>query len=127
MILTPQVKSITVRQEGDRVLLIQNGQTVFNVPYDAALAIAKALRIKAKQAEEIARAEAIIYDQAILTRIGMPFGLTSHPYLQKEAMKEAAWNSNLRRYIPPSKAGGIASQAVFGTPTIINHGEMKDE
>lgn len=117
-IITGQVKTLDIRQEGERVLLIYNGQTTISLPWKAALEVAKALTIQAKKAEELANAERIISDQAILTRVGFPIGLTNHPAMLKEAMKEAAWNSNLRRYIPPMRAGGIASQAVFGTPSI---------
>lgn len=121
MIHVPQVRAVNVRQEGERVLVIENGRTLLDLPADAALVLAKAIHIKAKQAEEWVNKEAIIADQAILTRLGVPFGLTNHPILLEEATKEAAWNSNLRRYIPPSRAKGIESQEVFGTPTIIQH------
>lgn len=122
----PQIRAVDIRQEGGRVLVIENGRTILDLPYEAALALGRAIHIKAKQAEEWACAEAIINDQAILTRLGVPFGLTRHPILLREATREAAWNSKLRRYIPPSRAGGIESQAVFGTPTIISHSPRGD-
>lgn len=105
-----------IRQDGSQVILALNGIETA-LPYGAALAIAKALREKGQLAEEHARAISgeLITDQAILQRAGMPFGLTSHPKIQAEAMKEAVSNRDLRRYMP----GGIKSQRMIGTPTVI--------
>lgn len=108
---------VTIRQEGDRVVVISNGKAILDLPWNAALALAKALHIKAHAAEEEAKALDIIYDQAILTRLGVPFGLTNRPDMLKEAAKEAAWNSDLRRYIQGKRA--IEARAVFGAPAII--------
>ena len=119
MILSAQFSQVAVRDEGNRVLVIQNGKAILDLPWDAALALAKALRIKALQAEETDKAESIVFDQAILTRLGVPFGLTNNATILKEATKEAAWNSDLRRYIRGKRAGGLESQAVVGTPNII--------
>ena len=118
-ILLAKITSVDVRREGTRVLVLHNGRLLFDLEYDAALALAKALHIQGKKAEEEVHALDIIADQAILTRLGVPVGLTSRPDMLKKACNEAAWNSDLRRRIPPARAGGIASQAVFGTPTII--------
>lgn len=121
MILTGQTKEMVVRCEGDRVLLIYNGTLVCSLPYQAAEQLSRAILAKAKQAEEQAHALDIVSDQAILTRLGIPFGLSNRRDILKEAANEAAWNSKLRRYIPPARAGGIASQAIFGTPAVIRH------
>ena len=121
MIHIPKAKEVTIRQEGERVLIIKNGIAIMDLPWDAAFTLAKAITTQAKKAEEIAKALDIISDQAILTRVGFPIGLTRNPKIMKEAMKEAAWNTQLRRYIPPSRAHGIASGEVFGTPNIIQH------
>lgn len=120
-ILLPEIKSFTVRAEGDRVALIYGGNLVCTLPWEAARDLSRALKIKAGQAEEYAKSAQIIYDQAILTRIGAGVGLTSNPVLLRAAANEAAWNSQLRRYIPPSRAGGMASQTVVGRPTLISH------
>lgn len=117
-ILMPKIQQVDIRQEGTRVLVIASGQAILDVPYEAALQLARAIYIKAKQAEEFDKANAIIGDQAILTRLGIPMGLTNNPAMLQEAMKEAAWNTKLRRSIPLARAGGIKSQAVFGTPSI---------
>lgn len=116
-ILKAEIKEVTVRQDGDRVLLIAGGKLLFSLPWDAADVLARAIYTQARRAEEIAKAAQIIADQAILTRLGTPFGLTSHPVMLREAANEAAWGLP-RRYIPLSRAGGIHSQAVFGTPTL---------
>lgn len=120
-IIVPKARQVNVTREGTRVALIVNGREVLAGEYDQFLELARALYTQAKLAEEHAKAEAIIYDQAILTRLGVPFGLSSNPDILREAAKEAAWNTSLRRYIEPQRAGGIASQAVFGTPTIKKH------
>lgn len=119
MILSAQFSQVAVRDEGNRVLVIQNGKAILDLPWDAALALSKALRVKALQAEETDKAESLVFDQAILTRLGVPFGLTNNATILKEATKEAAWNSDLRRYIRGKRAGGLESQAVVGTPNII--------
>ena len=113
-----ELKEVTVRQEGDRVLLLHNGTLLFSLPWQAALELGRALHVKGKLAEEEANAARIVYDQAILTRVGFPVGLSNRPDILAEAAKEAAWNSDLRRYIRGGRAMGIANQTVFGTPTI---------
>ena len=118
-IITGQISTLQIRQEGQRVVVISNGQAILDLPWDAALAIAQAIRVKALLAEEQAKAEAIVFDQALLTRLGVPFGLTGNKAIQQEARKEAAWNSDLRRYIRSNRMGGMGSQAVLGAPAII--------
>lgn len=118
MIHVPQIKTATIRQEGGRVQVIVNGKLAIDLPHDAALDLARAIHTKAKIAEEWASAQAIAHDQAILMRLGVPLGFTNHPAIIKEAQKEAAWNSELRRYIPPGRAKGIESQETFGAPII---------
>lgn len=120
-IVPAEQKEFTIRQEGDRVLLILNGRLVASMPWQAAESLAKAIRIQAKSARNFAQRDRLIFDQAILMRTGFPVGLSDHPYILREAAKEAAWNSDLRRYIPPARAGGIASQATFGKARIIQH------
>ena len=115
---------VNVRQEATQVVVIRNGSTVFDMPWDAALQLAQAIYTQAKRAEELAKADAIAGDQAILLRLGVPLGLSDRPDIQHEAQKRAAWDSDLRRYIPLRRAkgvGGIRSAAVFGTPRIIRH------
>lgn len=117
MIITPNTKSFTIRQEGTRVLLFYGNQLITSMPYQAALELADALRSQGKKAEEIDQAESIIMDQAILLRTGAPFGITNNPAIMGEAAKEAAWNTRLRRALP----GGVKSQEAVGTPSIVKH------
>jgi hypothetical protein len=116
-------KRVSIRQEGISVLVVVDGRAVLEMPWQAALDVSMAIRIQAKEAEALAKVEGIIWDQAILVRSGAPFGLTSHRDMLKEATKEAAWNSPLRKYMP----GGIKSQAVFGVPRLIQHPPARGE
>lgn len=109
--------TLRIRQEGTNVLVIKDGTAVLNMPWDAALAVAHEIIAKARLAEETAKAEDIIFDNALLFRSGAPFGLSNHPDIVKQSLIEAQHNTILRR----SNMGGIKSQAVFGTPTIIQH------
>lgn len=107
---------IQLKQDGSQVLMLVDGALIASVPWQAALEVSQALRSVGKLAEEHASAQSIIMDQAILTRAGWPFmGLTAHPTLLAEAAKEAAWSSDLRRYLP----GGIKSQEHLPPPRIV--------
>lgn len=117
-ILRGEITDVTIRQEGERVLLLHNGRLLLSLPWRAAQELARALHIQGLRAQEEAEAERIVFDQAILTRVGFPIGLSSRTDILAEAAKEAAWNKDLRRYIPGDRAMGIANQTVFGTPTI---------
>lgn len=98
-VLIAQYREVTVRQEGTRVLVIADGRAVLDLPWEGATAVAKALYRQSKKAEELAKAGQIVMDEAILLRSGAPVSLTNQPDIRKEAAKEAAWNSQLRRYI----------------------------
>ncbi|MEW6211545.1 MAG: hypothetical protein AB1631_24475 [Acidobacteriota bacterium] len=111
------LKSVSIRQEGERVLLIEDGRLILDMPWQAAIEVARAIYQKAKQAEQLASVDRLIIDQAVLLRAGVPFGLTSHPLILRESVKEALSNRQLRRYMP----GGIRSQSVVGSPTILQH------
>lgn len=118
-ILIPQFTQLSIRQEGTRVIVLHNGKALMDLAWEAAKQLSRAILVKALLAEEEAKAWDIIADQAILARTGAPFGLTNNPAMLHEAGKEAAWNSDLRRYIRGKRAGGIESQGVVGTPAII--------
>lgn len=107
-------QEIRIRQDGTHVLLIVGGKLVADLPWDAALDVAQAIKHQARRAEELAKAVGVAFDQAILIRSGAPFGLTSHPAIQAEAAKLAAWDSSLRRYM----SKGIRSEEQFGMPGI---------
>ena len=114
-VIVPKIKDCKVRQEGTRVLIISEGKLLLDLPWKAALAVSKGLRVAARLAEEQVEALKIIQDQALIQRVGFPIGLTNNPVIQKEAMKEAVHNRGLRRALP----GGIKSQSAVGTPTLI--------
>lgn len=120
MIHLPKIEKINVSAQADRVILTINGRAI-DLPFEQAYHLSLALRVKANQAEEYVKAEQIIMDSAILLRAGANIGLSSNPDIQTEAAKEAAWNSNLRRYMP----GGVKSQEQFGKAAVTNHGKGK--
>lgn len=122
-IIIPRKVSFTVRQEGTHVILLLDGRKVCDdIPWESALQMAKAIYVQAKKAEELAKVDRIIDNQAILLRAGAPFGLSNNKDIQKEAVKESLFNRLLRRYIPFHKGlKGIESRGIVGTPTFIQH------
>lgn len=108
---------IRIRQEGATVLFIKNDRLVASLPWDAAVEIGRNLMAVGHKAEEWAKAESIVHDHAILARVGVPLGLTSHPTLLREVRKEAAHNRDLRRYLP----GGVKSEELVLAPALIQH------
>lgn len=115
-------EAISIRQEGERVLLIKDGRLILDLPWQAALEVARAIHQKAKLAEQLACADKLIIDQAILLRAGAPFGLSSHPLILRESVREALTNRQLRRYLP----GGVKSKEIVGQPAIIQHQPKKE-
>jgi hypothetical protein len=89
-----------------------------DLPWDAAAKIGEAFTTAAKEAEEYAKANNIIQDQAILYRSGAPFALTNNPKMQHEAKKEAVTSRVLRRSNLRMRAGGIPSQESVGRPMV---------
>lgn len=114
LIVVPKTREAAVRQEGTRVVVIVDGRAVLDLPWQAAQGMAKAIMAKAKEAEELASAESIAMDSAILLRAGVPLGLTSHPKILDLARKEAVSNRRLRRAMP----GGIKSKTQYGRPAV---------
>jgi len=116
-----RLSHITVRREGPYVVLLDgNGRLILRLPWEAALRLGQAITTQARRIQETAdplTRKRVVADQALLNRIGMPIGLINDPALKREAMHEAAWNSDLRRYLP----GGIRTQEAVGTPAIIQH------
>jgi uncharacterized protein with NRDE domain len=108
---------IIVRQEKERVLLITDSGMFIDMPWQKALEVARALYHQARLAEEFEKHEQIIFDQALLLRSGVKLGLSSTPEIKKEAIKEAQWNRDLRRYIP-DKGISIPSSESFGIPSV---------
>lgn len=105
--------NVSVKREGDEIVVSTNGQTVLVAPCAAAVEVAHALKAKARQLEEWDRFEQIAQDQAILQRSGAHLGLTNNARIQQEAGNRAAWASDLRRYI---RTGSKILQQQVGTP-----------
>lgn len=95
---------------GSRVLVLIDARKGFECGAAEAIELCGAIKGLARQAEAHDQAEAIIFDHALLTRAGVPIGLSDG--MRGEVAKEAAWNRDLRRAIP-----SIASREVFGVPT----------
>lgn len=119
LIYVPKLKEATIKRDGINVVVIMEGKKVADLPWDAALMLSRAIRIQARRIEEEVKALGIIDDQALLIRSGAPFGLTSHPGILREAVKEAVHNPKLRKYVTGErvKMGG----SVVGEPTVICH------
>jgi hypothetical protein len=97
------IAQFTVKWEGDRVIVIRNGELVHDVHWQAALEIAAAMIAQARKAEEWANKDRIVIDQAILVRAGSSLPLATHPKIQAEALQQSRWNSMLRRFMPNPK------------------------
>lgn len=106
-ILVPRQREGEVRQDGTKVQLLLEGRLMMELSYESAQALAKALWGVSKKAEELAKVEQVIHDQAILMRSGLMLPLVSNKTMAVEAAKEAQWNSDLRRYIPQNNNHGI--------------------
>ncbi len=110
-------KSLRFRQVGAAVDVIVDGRLVASLPWQAALDSARALQGVARLAETHAKVEQVVDDHALLIRAGVPIGLSHTPRMIDEAAKRAAWDRDLRRYLP----GGVKSREAFGTPAIRTH------
>ena len=112
--------------ENGRVIFVFDGKVVFGggVPWEQADLIARQATRAARLAEEICKANRIIMDNALLQRSGFPIGLSDHPKIKDETIKEALHNRDLRRYLPYQKKnvgngiGNIKSRGVVGTPSL---------
>ena len=102
---------------GERMVTVQFGRDFVMLEKRVALDVVAAL-IKGKlRIEELAEAERIARDSAILLRAGANFGLSNDPRILDAAKSAAAWDSELRRCMP----GGVKSEEAFGTPALIQH------
>lgn len=85
----------------------------FVMPVKLASALWTALVGKAREVEEQEKAEAVAFDEAVLLRSGVPIGLSDDSKILEEAKKLAAWDPDLRRYIP-----SVPSSEVLGRPLV---------
>lgn len=104
--------STTVHRDGDRVIIEKGGTVFLDLEADNALVLGNAIQSKAKEVEEIAKANDITFDQALLVRRGLATGLSGRQDIIEEAYKEAQYG-DLRRYMPspqrwPERIGRIS-------------------
>lgn len=118
-------QALTLRHERGFVFLIHNGKTVCQMPPNVARALAQGLQECAKLEEEWANPAALIRDQAILDRAGVPLRIIHDPGLRHEAFKESQHSTELRRLMPG--APGIPSEEHVGTPTVVRGPAPKKE
>lgn len=107
-----------IRREGQHVLVqFDDGAKSFVLQLEGKVAveIGAMLRAEGLLADEWAQAERVANDSAILLRAGSNFGLSNDPRILEEAKKLAAWDSDLRRFMP----GGVKSSEAFGTPSVM--------
>ena len=119
---------IRVIHDGNgKVVYLFNGKNLFggSLSWESTDFIARLSTQAARLAEEHCKANRIIMDNALLQRSGFPIGLSDHPKIKDESIKEALHNRDLRRYLPfhkPNVAKGIGdikSRGVVGTPSLI--------
>lgn len=108
------MSQVSIRHDNGDVVLVLNGDKGLKMPWEVADKIARGLKIKAREAEEYCKANRIIADNALLLRSGAPVGLSNHPKILEETVKEAVHNRELRRALP----GGVKSECIVGTPTL---------
>ena len=119
------VHNVQVRAEGAEVVLILDGKGM-RMPWQKADEISTALRRKARLAEEVEMATQVIADNALLQRSGaIPgLGLSDHPAIRDETVKEALYGRDLRRHLPAhdkqvaNGIGGIQTRGAVGAPTL---------
>lgn len=111
---------VDIKREGGHVLaqFTNDGKCfVLQLEGKTAVDIARLLREQGLLADEFAQAERIADDSAILLRAGSNFALSNDPRIIEEAKKRAAWDTDLRRFMP----GGVKSEEAFGTPAVVLH------
>lgn len=112
---------VSIRHDNGQVVFVLNGDRGLRMPWEKAEEIARALIRKAREAEEYCKANQIIADNALMQRAGVNIGLSSHPLIKAETVKESLYNRTLRRALSGKKAAGIPSiqsRGVVGAPTI---------
>jgi hypothetical protein len=108
-----RIERVSVRSEGNRVLLLgPRGELLLSLPWQAAAALSDALKFQANIAKEKDNAQALIHDQALLLEAGKKTGLFLGMVHDKEILKEAC-----------HEAGGI-DPAIVGTPKVESRGSV---
>lgn len=122
-IVVPKHRDGVVRQEGTNVQILIDGRLVMELTWESALGLAKELNRVGHLAEELAKVEQVIEDQAILYRSGLMLPLVTNPAMAKEAANKAHWDTPLRRYIRTNK---MANGIVYN-PTVYHEPKKKKE
>lgn len=123
---------LNISHDGNgKVQYLYNGKIIFGgkVPWEVADKIARQSIRAARLAEEVCKANQVIMDNALLQRSGVlpGIGLSDHPLIKAESIKEALYDKKLRRYLPYHKPnvangiGGIKSRGVVGAPSFTKH------
>ncbi len=121
---------LNISHDGNgKVQYLYNGKAIFGgkVPWEVADKIARQSTRAARLAEEVCKANQVIMDNALLQRSGVlpGIGLSDHPKIKEESVKEALHNRDFRRYLSYQKPnvangiGGIKSRGVVGAPSLI--------
>lgn len=92
----------------------ETGQLLFMAPCAAAHRIGEALLAQARHLDTLEHAERIAWEQGLLYRAGMGLPLAPTPELAAEGMRQAHWDTTLRRALP----GGVRSTEIVGRPLI---------
>jgi ligand-binding sensor domain-containing protein len=120
-IIVPKSEEVRIKQDGFNVILVSSKGASIILPWKAAIEVARGMVAQARYIESKINAPQIINDQAFLTRLGIPLGLTNNPAMKREAQKEAYYNPELRKTITGNKVKGIESMEAVGTPGLIQH------
>lgn len=110
---------VRIRTEGPKVFIGVDDRLFLEIGHQEALQLATLVRQAGLKAQEHAEAERLIHEGAMLARFGFPLTLSNHPKILDQVRNEAAWNTDLRRYMP----GGVKARELVGTPTVIRGGK----
>lgn len=96
------------------------GKLVLALPIPIEAAFRKQLFHAARGAEEVAKANEQIAQDALLTRSGAPFSMIRNPKAREEAIKEAQWDSKARKKMPMNDIRLAAAQSCreVGAPSV---------
>lgn len=113
-----RIGDVLIEADADGFALISPAGWCIRFPLDVGPLVARGLREKAREADELRQANSIIADNGILAWMGLPVGLSDNPRIKRESRKEAEKYLN-REKRPP---GGIEPRGIVGTPAIVNLG-----
>ncbi len=110
-----------IHDNGRVILIVNNDPKGLAMPWQKADEVIAAMRQVTREAEEYCKANRIVADNALMQRAGLPVGLSNNPAIMRESIKEALYDRDLRRALPPKKAAGlgdIQTRGVVGTPML---------